>query len=337
MKLVVVTVLFATACSFTSASAPGLMNSDGDGSGINPGGDDDGSNSPKTGPFAIISTIDLTVEAVLPDQAEAIVAVLRELSTNPAHALILAASEAGVPAVNTLYGLIPGVIKDHLEGWINDEVANVKVAGQPITAYAGDLADLADTAYSQFAVDSTMQIDATSATHTLTAIDFAPAGLDAKIAISGLASELLTQTPTVTLTEGGAITFGEQHFGFNYGDYAWAAVNAVVTAEFGTDIHDTLSNAMNCPQLAQSVADKCLLGICVGHEGELQSICQGGLDAVVDAVHQQFSAQRLEAFHYISGMAQFADADHLADGAWNAELDLGLGLRHAPATFVGSR
>ncbi len=339
MKPLLAAILLVTACT-----------SSGVGGG---GGDDDtnqwGQGTPENpvpqdkGPYAVTSNVDLTIEAFLPAQAELVVSVLREFSTNPAHSLITLASDAGVPAVDTLYGLIPGVLKDKLEGWINGEVAKVKVAGQPLTAYAGDVADLAETALSQFAVDSSLTLLPTAATHTLTAIDFAPAGIDFKINISGLAGDILTQTPTITLNEGGAIAIGEQHFGLNYGEYAWQAVNSVVTSEFGTDVHDTLSNALNCPHLAQAVADKCVLGVCVGHATELASICQNGVDLLVDQVHQRFSALRLEAFHLISGDALIVDddadgvADRIIDGSWAAELNLGMGLRHTPATFLGAR
>src|SRR4051812_8203239 len=66
----------------------------------------------RTGPYALVSTVDFTIEAILPPQAELIVSTVRDFSTNPAHALVSAADHAGVPAVGALYGVIPGVIKD---------------------------------------------------------------------------------------------------------------------------------------------------------------------------------------------------------------------------------
>jgi hypothetical protein len=52
---------------------------------------------------------------------------------------------------------------------------------------------------------------------------------------------------------------------------------------------------------------------------------------------------RLEILHLAGGAATLADddrdgiADRLTAGTWQAELDLGAGLRHAPATFTGVR
>jgi hypothetical protein len=297
----------------------------------------------KTGPYQVVTTVDFTAEAILPPQGELVVATLRDFSTNPAHALISIADKAGVPAVGTLYGVLPGVLKDHLEGWINDEIAKVKINGRPLTAYAGDLAGYADTALTHFAVDSELSLDGDTVTHRLTALDLTPTGLDVRVPIGGLVGDLLTEHPSLVTAEGGAMTFGEQHSGLNYGEYAWQGIEAASVATFGDDVRTTLGHALNCPGIAHAIADKCVLGVCVGHAGELTSICEGGLDAIVNLAHDRMAAMRLEAFHLAAGTAHLVDADGdgvgdaIEDGTWQAELNLGLGLRHAPATFVGTR
>ncbi len=55
------------------------------------------------------------------------------------------------------------------------------------------------------------------------------------------------------------------------------------------------------------------------------------------------AAGLLAALHLIAGTGRLVDedgdgvGDKLVDGNWDAELNLGLGLRHAPATFEGER
>ena len=88
-------------------------------------------------PYAVTSTVDFTVEAILPAQIELAVVTLRSFSENPARTLILLADQYGVPAVKELYDVIPGVIKDRLEGWINDEINKIKIAGKTLPQYAG--------------------------------------------------------------------------------------------------------------------------------------------------------------------------------------------------------
>jgi hypothetical protein len=72
-------------------------------------------------------------------------------------------------------------------------------------------------------------------------------------------------------------------------------------------------------------------------------VCNGGLDAIVDFTHDRMAAMRLEVFHFASGNARLVDddgdgyGDRIVDGVWAAEMNLGLGLRKAPATFTGER
>ena len=314
-----------------------------------PGSGDDGGGTQqdpvptKTGPYIVTNHVEFTAEAILPPQVELVVKTLRDFSTNPAHALIEIASEAGVPAVGTLYSLIPGVIKDRLEGWINDEINKVKINGRPITEYAAQIAMLADFALTSFDVDSELTIHDTTATHRLTALDLSPAGVNFKLDIGGLAGDILTQEPDIFVAEGGAFSLGEQHFGLNYGEYAWQGIEAISTQLFGGGVRQTLGNAINCPNLAHNVANKCVLTVCVGHESELTSICNGGLDAIVDFAHQRLAAYRIEALHLASGQSRLVDedgdgvGDKIVEGTWDAEMNLGLGLRHTPATFTGTR
>jgi hypothetical protein len=294
------------------------------------------------GTYRIVSQIDITAEALLPAQAELAVSTLRGLSTDPAHTLITAAGDAGVPAVEELYGVLPGPLKDQLEDWVADELAGVRIHGVSITEYAAQIAGLADTSLRRFAIDSELTIRPGAARHRLTALDLTPAGLAVQLPIAGAIGDLLTQDTTAA-GGGGGLTLGEQHFGVDYGEYAWRALDAVSAAEFGAGIRDALGAAIDCPAVAQRIADRCVLGACVGHAALVTSMCDGGLDAIVGFAHGRMADIRLEALHLARGQAGLADddrdgiADRITGGAWQAELDLGLGLRHAPATFTGAR
>src|SRR6516162_9635211 len=69
------------------------------------------------GPYTVTTKVDLTVEAVLPQQAEDVVVAMRDFSKNPAHALITLAAQESLPALNDLYGALPSQLTDQLEGW----------------------------------------------------------------------------------------------------------------------------------------------------------------------------------------------------------------------------
>lgn len=295
------------------------------------------------GPYAVRNTVDFTAEAVLPKPAEVVVATLRTFSTNPGKALVSAADAAGVPALATLYDALPGALTSKFEGFISDYVAKVKVNGTPITEYAGQIAELAEFALTQFAVTSELDLRQGTAEHRLTGLDLRPAGIEVVLPIDGLAGDILTQNPSTLVSEGGYVSLDEQHFGLMYGEYAWQGLEAASTQLFGQGIRATLGQAVNCPAMANSIADKCVLGVCVGHQSLIEDICEGGLDTIVNLAHNAMAANKLEALHLISGSVRLVDedgdgvGDRLVDGTWDAELNFGLGLRHAPATFEGDR
>jgi hypothetical protein len=333
MRIAILATLLAAGCGVSAD----------DGTGSDPVGTPENPVPSKEGPYAVRNSVDFTVEAVLPKPAEVVVATLREFSTNPGGALVAAADAAGVPALGTLYGVLPGPLKDRFEGWINDFVEKLKINGKPITAYAGDIAMLAELALSQFAVTSELDMRGGTANHRLTGVDLNPAGIDVVLPIGGLAGDILTQDPTVTVAEGGFVTVSEQHFGLMYGEYAWQGIEAASTQLFGQGVRATLGKAVNCPALAANIADKCVLGVCVGHQSLIEDICEGGLDTIVNLAHDAMAANKIEALHLISGTVRLVDddgdgvGDRLVDGNWDAEMNLGLGLRHTPATFEGSR
>ncbi len=128
-----------------------------------------------------------------------------------------------------------------------------------------------------------------------------------------------------------------------YGEYAWQGLETASTQLFGQGIRATLGKAVNCPALANTIADKCVLGVSVGHKGLIEDICEGGLDTIVNLAHNAMAANKIEALHLISGSVRLVDddgdgvGDRLVDGNWDAEMNLGLGLRHTPATFEGER
>ena len=283
------------------------------------GSDDPGSSDHPpvvaAGTYQLVNQVDITVDVLLPDQAESIVSTLRGFSTNPAHALIAAADDAGVPAVGELYDALPSLITDRLDGWINDEIAKVQIDGMPVTAYAGQIAGLADTTLTQFAVASELTIDGGTAHHRLTALDLTPSGWELTLPLGGLPGDAISQDTTAAVDAAGALRLGEQHFGLAYGEYAWRGIEAASQTRYGGDVRTLLGRAVNCPAIAHSVAGKCVLGACVGHEAELNSVCAGGLDAIVDFAHDRMAELQLEVLHLTSGQATLIDGnrDGIAD------------------------
>lgn len=309
-------------------------------------GDDTGSTPPPApiarGEYQVTSTVEITIEALLPEPAENLVETMRTFSTNPGQAMFDAAEDAGVPAVGTVRAALPSYLEDKLEGWINAEVAKMTVDGVPVMQLAANVVAHAETALSTVAVESEMTFATGVATHRLTALDLSPAGLDMRLALDKVPTDITTAEAEAVASKT-TLTIGDHLFSVSYGEYAWQALEAKVTADHGAGIRATLGSAVNCPLVASRVATKCVLGVCVGHTSELTSICERGLDEIVDRAHAKLASFKFDAFHLEAGLATMVDstgdgiAERLTNGVWTAEINAGQGLRHAPATFTATR
>lgn len=297
------------------------------------------------GPYATKTMMDFTAEQLLPPTVEDVVQVLREFGDNPARGLIKAADKAALPFLEELYSVLPSTLKDQFEGWLNNELNKFKINGKTISQYAAQVAMLAEFALTKFEIDSELALTPTGSTHTLTAIDFTPAGINFRVPISGIASEVLTQHPSVMVSQAGGLSLGDETFGLRIGEYAWGGVNGGVANLFGADIQTSLHNAINCTTVAKNIANKCLpfTSICVGHQSLVEGVCNGGIDLFVVGLHDLFAKLNLDAFHMASGTAHLVDddgdgiADRIVDGMWDSEMNIGLGMRKAPASFTAAR
>lgn len=334
------------ACSYFAgfAALAGCLGGSSHGDDVGPGDETPDTNPPPppppvaSGRYQVSSRIDVTAEAILPEPAEQLVVTLRDFSAHPAHALFDLAEDAGVPAVAELRALLPDVLEGKLEGWLDAEIAKAQINGVPVTAVAANIAALAQTALTRFELDSELAIDGAQATHRLTAIDLAPAGIEARLAL-----DVEIAAPAAVVSRGGALSIGDHRFGLDYGAYLWRATDAVVAARYGAGIRAAIGSAVNCPRVAQTIANKCVLSVCVGHADLLEELCEAGLDEVVGIARDKIEALRFDALHFAAGAARLVDpagdgiADALADGVWTAEINAGQGLRPVPATFTATR
>jgi hypothetical protein len=132
-----------------------------------------------------------------------------------------------------------------------------------------------------------------------------------------------------------------------YGNYVLAAVDQATGQRFGTDLRGALDLLVDCDAMAASVAGKCVLGACIGHQPTLAAICNSGLDLAYQQLGDRIRALRFDTLRQ-SGQAQMWDAasagdasdrriDRLATGDWAARIDFGMGARDVAATFTGLR
>jgi hypothetical protein len=214
-------------------------------------------------------------------------------------------------------------------------------------------------------VVSTLQVDppdatgAITATHALEELRYTLYGGTTEITVpigeGAAAAPLLTVRTTANgrvtaalANEDAHLFVGDHAFGVAYGDYVLAALDQAVRARYGTDLRGALGQLVDCAAMAHSVANRCVLGACVGHESTLTSICDAGLDLVYQQIHDHIVALRFDALRLQSGQSAMWDApadsatadrivDRLDTGKWAASVDFGMGARDVHATFTGTR
>lgn len=290
--------------------------------------------------YAVASKIDFTTNGVVPQQVADASAALRAFAQNPAATLL---AKADATAVQQLKSSLSSTLASSLEGYINTEIDKARIATKTMRQYASDLATITEASLTRFTLESTLTMTPAGATHRLAHINYQPLSFDINVLIGGMAADQLTQHPTLDVGPGGALSLGDQKFGLAFGNHAWSGIELSSTTIFGGGVQATFVTGTSCATLARAVAARCYSTSCVGHEAQLKTICEAGTTAIVDELRTRVSAVDLDLFRFTAGSARLVDsngdglADNIVDGTWDTEINLGVGLRKAPATFAATR
>lgn len=302
-----------------------------------------------TGTYQVTSQFEVPATVAAPGPLGDALRLLHQLAENPAAALLDLAETAGVPSLGTLRAVLPSTLEDELEGWMN---------GYLDTSSQAELVALDDLIRSvllDWELDSTLELPAgagADGTHAPTALVFSAGGAPIVVPVDVTAPVTAATgvTATVTVSDGGVprATFGDHAMGIPFGHYALQALEIVTEERYGTPgIRAALGATVDCAAMAGSVADQCVGFICVGHEADLEAICEGGLDEAADQLEARILEIDYKAVHLQSGTATVegialsatgATATALTEGTWTATVDLAQGSEEdAVATFTAVR
>lgn len=328
------------ACAALSNSPHTSENGGGVGEGASDNGDD-ASPLAVASKFSLISNFSITSGALAPEPAYEL---LSDLDSDPGRALISLADAAGVPAAERLFDALPSSLSNRIGEWMTEAIGDDGNA-EFQTLMAWTRVVLADVE-----VHSSLEIGALDAegnavaSHTLTSLGFhfgdevVEEDIPQIDSLPGAGHAELTVSSAAD-AEGRTVRFGEHRFGLLFGDAAYRAFESRVQSQFGTNVRGLLAEAIDCPSVAESVANRCVLGVCVGHTADLVGLCDGALDRAAQEIRDQFTVFDAEILRLQSGEARViptADGSELQSGRWVAEAELGQGLRELPASFVGA-
>jgi hypothetical protein len=285
--------------------------------------------------YRMTSQLVVPAEAALPPPAYDLAVAVRGLRTEPGRTVFTLLEKAGVPVLADLKAALPGALEEKLEGWVGGAIQDHLDLARldPVIA-------VLDTALADIDLESVLET--TPGSHRLVSLGFASLGEGVVLPVSALDSPLLTR-PVVLTAAGEDLVVLDHAYSLPIGEYAWTAIDQVVTAEHGTGVRGLLTGSVDCAAVAAAVADKGALGLEVGHERELRELCEAGVELVADEVEAQVTGIVWEALRFQRGQAAVVDTDAdgvaeaLTGGVWTATIDAGQGARSVPGSFAGAR
>lgn len=301
------------------------------------------------GTYRVQSTLVVEAGALLPPTADRAVQTLEGLRDHPAATLFALADDAGVPAVATIRDALPSVLASRLDGWIDGYVQSVTTGDGTVAQVIDAVVGVCRAPIGAIELESALTVRGAASRHRLETVGLEVAGHAMRFDVAPLASvgaalEVPVAAAVILDGDRATLTLGDHGFGLPYGRIAWAAFDGAMRARYGRDLRGLLGDAVGCDALAASVANRCVLSVCVGHRSDLRAICEGALDEAVAQLRERVEAQAVEPIALDAGAAvlvRAAASDGFAgaieDGVWTAQLDLGHGARPAAATFAGAR
>ena len=279
------------------------------------------------GTYRLTTSFEVSPDDLVADPA-ALTGSLLGYANHPGATLIAAGDATDDPALAVLRADLPGALLSALPGWIDEAVSpqgRLVVLGLEY-GVRGSM--------NKFDLESELVVQGGIARHHLVAIEF-PAYTQ-RFELGGEPGEALEGMPAIT-TAGWGLELGDHALATGVGAYAWDAVDAQSASLGG--IRGALGTATQCSIVALSVATKCSGASCVGHVGELQQLCERGLDQIAVAGRDEASALRFTTLRLQSGHVGMLDddKDHVADGlfggVWTAEVHADAGTVELSPTF----
>jgi hypothetical protein len=314
-----------------------------------------------TGTYALSSPVEVPPTVLASQTIVDYLALLRLLKTDPAAGFFQLLDEAGVPMASELFAVLPSVLKDQLKDAINDYVGGNKTDGGAGSELDRILA-FSETAFARFTLESQLTVPpgakaaSVVAAHGVQGLVFElPGGLSAPVprAVLDTLTPLpgaLEATPSIAVVGadvGGGdagIEIGDHAFGLAYGEIVFAVLDGYGT---GVTLRSRLGGVFDCAGMGKAVANRCVLGVCIGHASDITAMCESALDLAVDKLHDELAAMNFDAVHFAAGDGQLWDraggeandglVSRIDSGVWQASIDVGTGARDCKATFTGRR
>ncbi len=317
------------------------------------------------GTYELSSAYDLTASGLLPDVANDTLGALTSLKESPSRTMFTLVEAAKIPVASTLLSAIPSVLKDKLDGYVDELVFKQVYENAPAAKNIASILDDVATMTTHFEIVTTLDVPKgdeagnSKGSHALKGVAFtllqkrtlveAPDLLRDNTSASGVDLSAVHILERSSEIEQGRLAIGDHKFGVPVGKYVLLGVNGALKIRFGkASLSEALHTVIDCAAVAKGVAAKCVGPVCVGHEADLREVCSKGLDQVASQVESKITAISIDILQFHDGQARMWDApakggamdglvDRLEQGFWEATLSVAKTSKPVATPFEGRR
>jgi hypothetical protein len=370
--------LLAGGCATTDLGpVPGSDGHQDDGDDVHPLPDDAGVGNPDdpehpggllvAGRYELVSIVDLAGANAFGDTISGTLVQLSMFHDNPAGTVLELMAIYQVPYYTQIWGILPGFIKNALEGWINDILFDTLFEAIPALDQAVQVVDDVASVSRNVQMTTEMTLRGPFGTklnllrgeHKMKGLGFTLWSYHAYIPLPGQLSDVISldvrgELDKDNLPKDSAfrLAFNKQDFNIPYGDMIMDAIAVLVFMPVGAaDLGSYLNVLINCPSVASWLGNRCIFGACLKDLVSIEDIsgfCHDGLGIVGFVVETAVRSLKLDLIDLENGKCVLYDKgygdtegdgkiDAIADGQWETTIRISSTSKKVMAPFEGRR
>ena len=341
---------------------------------LNPSNEDPGGDTTTTGKplvysgrYELTSLVDLAGSGIFGEVISGTLVELSQFHEKPAGTILRLLALYEVPYYTQVWMVIPGFLRDAIAGWLDDLIvaqvfANVAAIDKAFQI-VDDIASVSRNV--EFHTVMVLKPPSGAATNTLKGSHLMQ-GLGFKLwtwhadlaipsdfaQIAGLEVRAGLEPMEFGTEKGAKVNFSKQNFAIPYGRMLMDALKEAVFKPAGaTDLGGYLNKLINCPSVAHSLGNMCILGACVKDvisESSMSNVCSTGLSTIGFIVETAVRSLKFDLVNLNNGICEFHDIgyadttgdgkmDAVTDGEWDMSIKVSGKTKIVKAPFDGKR
>lgn len=321
------------------------------------------------GTYRITTQVPVNALLLAPAQVAEFITLIKGMRDTPSKSLFAALDAAGLPNLQDLYDVLPGILQDEVDDAIDDYLNGRRKKDTAFAREEDELIANAERTITHFQVLTDLIIDPEDSipmrhrfrglgyTFRVGGRDLDFEAIDNPYIMTRLGLFQIDVPIEADFTPSepskgrpARYEFPDHAFGLPYGRLMWDALEAQHEETTGKTLREDLGAQIDCDAMGASVANTCVGFACIGNKAKVRVLCEDALDEVLAQTREKFISMGFEALRFREGSVTLARlrtepddgaegpkiATHLRKGLWNLDLDYGSSPRNLSATFAGA-